>query len=293
MLTKDAVKALEAAEKENEVLQSRIEEFQMRIEELEISEEKNKCEKKIFLDRQGEIENSLQICIDQLLEYLFHTMKGLHIRKEVETPVINLMQKTYPKETFEVKVNGVPTITSQSKISGSPPPEPPLSSQPSDTSIPTVNTAARRRRRIVTEDEESLLKPLETELRETRKYVSQLESNLAGLKVQLQQTEAISAESSKEIERLLDLNKQYQYENSTTNFQKDLLAVPAALVMVDANIQTIPVETTPIIPAYADTMTNQILSPENHSIEKLEAELGLATKAKVDLLKELSKVNKE
>ena len=157
---------------------------------------------------------------------------------------------------------------------------------------------SNRRRRIVSEDqsEELQLKPLELELRETRKCLSQLQDELARTKNRLNQTVAVSEESSKEIARLMEQNEILKNNHTSLEVPVDNGEIMSIRVLTDHGVQTDP-ETFEIGSREDEfpIVTSQLAPPEvnDTNLEKLVEELGTATKVKVDLLKELTKVNKE
>jgi hypothetical protein len=172
---------------------------------------------------------------------------------------------------------------------------PPIVQPAGSTRAPSTNSMARsyRRKRMGSDtNDDGALKPLETELRETRKYLSQMEDQLSTTKIMLQQTEAISEESSREISRLREQNDILREKLLTGNGdemsekQREIMSIK---VLTDISVQTNHSDAE----EYPVHIHNSEVKLSDIPVEKLTQELALATKAKVDLLKELSKQNKE
>ncbi len=164
---------------------------------------------------------------------------------------------------------------------------------------PSENSHARSKRRSMVsswfskdktglKEEETLLKPLELELKETRTYLAQVEEELSSTKVKLKQTEAIAERTTEDLAKLE--RNLFQIQDMQETQGEEILSIK---ILNETGVQTMPisldVEEIPIsaqITSDGDTELPPIA-------KKLSQELSLATKAKVDLLRELSKLNKE
>jgi hypothetical protein len=83
------------------------------------------------------------------------------------------------------------------------------------------------------------LKPLEIELRETRKYLTQMEDDLSRANIMLHQNEAIAEESSKEVARLREQNEHLQKMLMDHGFAPEVnQEIVSIKVFTDAMVQT-------------------------------------------------------
>ncbi len=141
------------------------------------------------------------------------------------------------------------------------------------------------------------IKPLEMELKETRKYLDQMEEELNRTRIRLHQTEAVSEKSSNEVLRLVEENELLRKNRPFSPFGRDEIKSIKVLSDVGVQVQSEevvdPNESTDFPVFTANIDNNSYLTSPELTVEKLTEELGLATKSKVDILKELSKVNKE
>jgi kinesin family protein 4/21/27 len=273
----NALKALEKANAENELLKKQLEarnnernhspELQSRTEDIE----KDYNELK---ERASSWKGALQ----ELLEFCLKLVKAEIPSQDQISRVKTILRKHYPSENIEESADIVPPLMNHVGNTGA------------STRAPSTNSVARSHRRKRLGSDEGLaddlhLKPLETELRESRRYLGQLEEELARTKIILQQNEAISLESSKEITRLMHLNDSLRERLTAIdpNADKEHHEILSVKAVSEIGIQT--GETSSII-TVGDLATET-------STEKLVDELAHATKAKVDLLKELSKSNKD
>ena len=292
-----AVKALDDAKKE-------IDELKMQIVDLENRQTTTTEQvKNILKDQMEEMQiaheletASLQQSLDTLLAFSMKILQGETPSESESFPVKQIIKQHFPREFARLERS-----SSKESLTF------PLIHQ---TRAPSTNLVARslRRKRITSDDlrddDVTNVKPLEMELRETRKYLSQMEDELQRTKIRLHQTEAISEKSSAEISRLMEMNEAFR---TGKNLDKDQPEIMSIKVLAEASIQTsftlineenfndntdmnesAAVESQQNYPVFSSTQ-----NPADMNIEKLAEELSIATKAKVDLLKELSKVNKE
>ena len=257
---------------------------------------------------------SLQQSLDTLLAFSIKVLRGENPSDVTESPFVkHIIKQHFPEELKKLE-------RSSSKESLAATTFPPIN----QARAPSTNSNARtlRRKRITTEDlreddsnSNANLKPLEMELRETRKYLSQMEGELNRTRIRLQQTEAISEKSSAEISRLMDLNDALRAGKPGLE-QPEIVSIK---VLADAAIQTAPfapsesssslivdkdrtsegidekeaASTSESLQNYPVYSAGNNSDPADMNVERLAEELSIATKVKVDLLKELSKVNKE
>ncbi|KAJ3307105.1 Chromosome-associated kinesin kif4a [Kappamyces sp. JEL0829] len=298
----NAVKALEAANEENERLKEKIRHLETAYPaQSELYEEKVQA----LVQSREQMEEELQTTIDQLLPFCVKVVLGETVGADEMETIVELLKLHRPMEMAD---------HSASKEYLFPPAASTISQQGT-----RANSVARtnRRKRINTdenstvhrESDEGLLKPLEMELRETRKYLGQMEDELNRTRIRLQQMEAVSEKSSLEIARLMEENGHLKAKGlaapSGLPKSEDSSEIVSVKVLSDAAVQTSHEQESPgsLLPkspvAAVDpnesfdfpVFTSQ--GPVDANVERLTEELGLATKAKVDLLKELSKVNKE
>jgi hypothetical protein len=146
------------------------------------------------------------------------------------------------------------------------------------------------------------VKPLEVELREMRRYLTQIEDELASTKIKLRQNEAVAWESSTEIDRLQNKLSSLMGDSKTGRDEKsEILSIK---LLAEMAVQTNPQEDHHRIHYPDDEIISSHVSPriietgqqpiegQSLSVEKLTHELSITMKAKVDLLRELSKLNK-
>ncbi|KAJ3319053.1 hypothetical protein HDV06_006280 [Boothiomyces sp. JEL0866] len=270
----NAIKALESVKKENEELKSKLMELEVELDDSQNKSEKTKQSQETI---EKDLRNILTICAklvsgDQPTDEDYEDIGAILSKYNIETGFRS------SQSTVSLPTCLFPPINNQSQTI---------------TRAPSSNSHARqnRRKRIGSEDyhlvnDDAHLKPLEMELRETRKCLAQMEDELARTKTQLLQSEAVSEQSSKEITRLMELNEMIR-EGQTIDEKREIMSIK---VLNETATQTVNQgtdehETYPIHSSRADEL--------NAQTEKYVEDLNLATKAKVDLLKELSKLNKE
>ncbi|KAJ3275954.1 hypothetical protein HDV01_006821 [Terramyces sp. JEL0728] len=257
----DAIKALEAVKIENKDLKKKLLEL-----EVELDNSQNKVE-----DEKTNIEMDLKAILGICAKIVAGEQPT-----DLDYEDINSILMKYNIDT------GI--RSSQSTVSLPTCLFPPIN----QTRTPSSNSHARqaRRKRIGSEDchllaEDAHLKPLEMELRETRKCLAQMEDELARTKTQLLQSVAVSEQSSKEIARLMEMNEMI-HEGQTIDEKREIMSIK---VLNESSTQTATQsndddENYPVHTSRTEEM--------NAQTEKYVEDLNLATKAKVDLLKELS-----
>lgn len=328
-----AVKALDDANREISELKQHINILQIRHQEIEqkLQQQEQQQQQQASLSSEendafwrAQIEEMqisheavtalFQQSLDTLLAFSIKVLRGENPSDITESPFVKqIIKQHFPEELKKLE-------RSSSKESLATTTFPPIN----QARAPSTNSNARtlRRKRITTEDlredesnSNANLKPLEMELRETRKYLSQMEGELNRTRIRLQQTEAISEKSSAEISRLMDLNDALRSGKPGLE-QPEIVSIK---VLADAAIQTAPfassesssslvfdkdrtsegidekeaASTSESLQSYPVYSAGNNSDPADMNVERLAEELSIATKAKVDLLKELSKVNKE
>lgn len=294
---------MEAANKENEVLKRRLEKAEAQLQAIEPSTELTSFistledQVKIHMEKEA----SMQKMIDTMLPICVSVVKGEMPNGHELEPVKDVIKRLYPSGLMER------ASSKDSLATTSFPPILPSGRAPSTNSV----ARSQRRKRITSEDhgDESHSKSLEMELRETRKYLGQMEEELNRTRIRLKQTEAVSEQSSLEISKLMELNDSLRNSRVVEHVEheggQEIMSIK---VLADAGVQTVhdnndypSAEEVFTSVSQADmngSVTNQsqaefIFERGDMSVEKMAEELTIATKVKVDLLKELSKVNKE
>lgn len=301
----NAIKALEnvTAEK-NQLVQK------LKVAEHEISTLKNKNEEKNRISDAHDIDSVISKDMDTLISFVISVCKGMTPSVSEQTEMAKVIKRYRPNEHLfdDDEDENLSAAHNDSHL-------PPINlndrkqvaqsqHQQYNKRSPSSNSNARSvrrqsRQRKSTYEEEISMKPLEVELRETRRYLAQIEEELASTKIKLHQNEAVAQESSTEIDRL---QRSLSHIMHDPNVSKEKGEIVSIKLLNEIGVQTtasddynsndeenFPVHITPRInPISEEDDSNQPLN-----IEKLSQELSIAMKAKVDLLRELSKSNKD
>lgn len=222
----------------------------------------------------------LQPDFQELLSFSAAICTGRSPSAGQQQSVARIIQQYRPEETIVIEDAGLARLdinqTIVSKVSDS---------------------KARRERRLSKlpiQDDEIVMKPLEVELRESRKYLTQIEEELSRTKNRLYQNEAIVEESSAEVARLQSTIEKLMSgadPSEFKNFSKLLSEVAVQTHSCESEEQRFPVH---MINAEINQEDfDESAEPVSKKLEKLGNELTLAMKSKVELLRELSKANKD
>lgn len=166
---------------------------------------------------------------------------------------------------------------------------------------PTTDANHPRTKRRESKDDEVNTKPLEFELKETRKYVMQLEEELASTKVQLHQNEAMAEENAAQVSRLQRSISTIMVDHGNVSAEDAKGEIVSIKLLANAAVQTLAVPAQNLLetselddyPVHVNQSETAGEASAQFSVERLSEELSAAMKAKVDLLRELTKVNKD
>ncbi|KAI8906690.1 P-loop containing nucleoside triphosphate hydrolase protein [Gorgonomyces haynaldii] len=270
----NAIKLLEETKQEKESLEQQLNQLQSQLEHQSLLEQQ-------FLQLQQEsrqLQEQNKLLETQLLESQkpVEEVKDEQDYETLESELKTVVQeKQFLTSDIEVLCDGILKLLNKEQIQK----DKILQIVSKYRSVQHIRTPsdARAKRRSIrqrSEQDDGNSKSLEVELRETRRYLSQIEEELSSTKTMLRQNEAIAQESAFEVSRLQrSLSKVLQGQKAT---QEDLR------FMNDKSVQTL--ESEQDFPVH---------SAEHENNERLNQELQQTLKAKVDLLKELSKSNKE
>jgi hypothetical protein len=187
----NAIKALENVTTEKDSLAERLKLAEIEIEELKrIAGEQPNMAK--------ELDTSFNVTVCKGLSPTISEQTAMAKIVKRYRPEEHLFDEEEEEEPTQAAESFLPPINlNESKVATSHPRRP-----PSSNSNNQARNSRRLSRRNTNNDDEVSMKPLEVELRETRKYVLQIEEELASTKTKLRQNEQLAEESSTEIDRL-------------------------------------------------------------------------------------------